>query len=235
MARYRPIDITIWEDEDEFLKYSDAQKILFFYLITNSKCTESGIYKLAPGIVAFTLKWKEEKFIKTIVTLKPNVFWDNVAKIVFVKNFYKYNGKKHGNPKYIKQSIAKDYENFATPLWHCFLEAYPYFVQTFENFEQSIIEYDYEYTIESSNKESSNVLASKIPYSDCVKMYEGEYSKLVGEHGKDMVEKFIAKLNNHKSSKGVKYKSDYHTILNWVIGAVKGETKPQKTKGGIIR
>ena len=34
------------------------------------------------------------------------------------------------------------------------------------------------------------------------------------------VEDMIRTLNNYKMSKGKKYKSDYHTILNWVAEKV---------------
>ena len=51
-------------------------------------------------------------------------------------------------------------------------------------------------------------------------MTEEEYQKLTGQHTTAFVEKCIEVLNNYKLSSGKRYKSDYHTILNWVIERV---------------
>ena len=60
-------------------------------------------------------------------------------------------------------------------------------------------------------------IMGKIEYAEYVKMTEIEYDKLVFRFGKFRTEKAIYLLNNYKGSKGKKYKSDYHTILNWVM------------------
>jgi len=57
----------------------------------------------------------------------------------------------------------------------------------------------------------------KTEYAEFVKMTEVEYNKLKYRFGKFHTEKAIYLLNNYKGSNGKKYKSDYHTILNWVI------------------
>ena len=46
------------------------------------------------------------------------------------------------------------------------------------------------------------------------------YHKQTGQHTTAFVEKCIEVLNNYKLSSGKRYKSDYHTILNWVIERV---------------
>lgn len=51
-------------------------------------------------------------------------------------------------------------------------------------------------------------------------MTEEEYQKLTQQHTKAFVDKCIEILNNYKLSSGKQYKSDYHTILNWVIERV---------------
>ena len=42
-----------------------------------------------------------------------------------------------------------------------------------------------------------------------------EYAKLTGRFGEEEVAKYIFRLNNYIGSTGKKYKSHYHTILNW--------------------
>lgn len=57
-------------------------------------------------------------------------------------------------------------------------------------------------------------------YAEAVTMTEEEYQKLTAQHSKAFVDKCIEILNNYKLSSGKTYKSDYHTILNWVIERV---------------
>ena len=84
-------------------------------------------------------------------------------------------------------------------------------------------------TKESSMKELNSTASappkkktpsSKKKYAEAVTMTEEEYQKLTGQHTTAFVEKCIEVLNNYKLSSGKRYKSDYHTILNWVIERV---------------
>lgn len=62
--------------------------------------------------------------------------------------------------------------------------------------------------------------ADKKKYAEAVTMTEEEYQKLMAQHYKAFVDKCIEILNNYKLSSEKRYKSDYHTILNWVIERV---------------
>lgn len=64
-------------------------------------------------------------------------------------------------------------------------------------------------------------------YSEFVSMLPDEYEKLIQKYGEPNTLKFIEKLNNYKGAKGVKYKSDYLAILNWVVKEVLKEQKLQ--------
>ena len=84
-------------------------------------------------------------------------------------------------------------------------------------------------TKESSMKELNSTASappkkkapsSKKKYAEAVTMTEDEYQKLTEQHATAFVEKCIKILNNYKLSSGKRYKSDYHTILNWVIERV---------------
>lgn len=67
--------------------------------------------------------------------------------------------------------------------------------------------------------------AKKNKYADFVSLTEEEYKKLESEHGSKNTLIFVNILNNYKGSTGKKYKSDYLTILNWVIDKAKKEGK----------
>lgn len=69
----------------------------------------------------------------------------------------------------------------------------------------------------------------KKQYADFVTLTEAEYEKLVDGHGKAAADKFVEELNLYKGSTGKTYKSDYMTILNWVVDKV------DKKYPGIIR
>lgn len=74
----------------------------------------------------------------------------------------------------------------------------------------------------SSSKSQSKKKAqdNKKNYAEAVTMTEEEYQKLTQQHTKAFVDKCIEILNNYKLSNGKQYKSDYHTILNWVVERV---------------
>ena len=44
---------------------------------------------------------------------------------------------------------------------------------------------------------------------------DDEHKKLIEKIGQTETERYIERLNNYIGSKGKKYKSHYHTILNW--------------------
>ena len=67
---------------------------------------------------------------------------------------------------------------------------------------------------------STKKKADKKKYAEAVTMTEEEYQKLTDQHSKSFVDKCIEILNNYKLSSGKRYKSDYHTILNWVVERV---------------
>ena len=56
----------------------------------------------------------------------------------------------------------------------------------------------------------------KITFLEYVKLTESEESKLVSKYGQQTTDSYISRLNNYIGSKGKKYRSHYHTILNWM-------------------
>ena len=56
----------------------------------------------------------------------------------------------------------------------------------------------------------------KKTYIEFVKLTEEEHEKLISTYGEKTTNEFMERLNGHIGSKGDKYKSHYHTILNWL-------------------
>lgn len=64
---------------------------------------------------------------------------------------------------------------------------------------------------------------TKKKYAEFVSMKEYEYQSLISRLGESATAKCIEVLDNYKGSTGKTYKSDYRTILNWVVDKVKKE------------
>jgi hypothetical protein len=81
------------------------------------------------------------------------------------------------------------------------------------------------------DNDSDKEKKKKTKYTEFVSMLEKEYDTLVLNHGEENTKILIDILSNYKGSKGIKYKSDYLTILNWVIDRAKKDGKyKEKTK-----
>lgn len=90
--------------------------------------------------------------------------------------------------------------------------------------EKSIEENKREENKREENKDTNKpVKIPKIKYAENVTMTEEEYAKLVKRHSKFVTEKAIMTLDNYKGSSGKAYKSDYRTILSWVMDKVRKE------------
>lgn len=67
----------------------------------------------------------------------------------------------------------------------------------------------------NNDNNDNNEKNEKKKYADFVTMTEEEYNKLVEQFGEQGTKDRIENLNLYKGSKGVTYKSDYMTVLNW--------------------
>jgi len=70
----------------------------------------------------------------------------------------------------------------------------------------------------------------KKEYADNVKMTEKEYKKLLEKYGDIQTNRLIQYLSDYKKEKGYKTKSDYLTILRWVVDAAKVKEIPEDEK-----
>jgi len=81
---------------------------------------------------------------------------------------------------------------------------------------------------------------SKDRYMDFIFLTEEEYEKLVKQFGAEGLSEKIAALNDYVGSTGRKYKSHYHTILNWERkerkdGSKTGKSTPESVREDNIR
>lgn len=79
---------------------------------------------------------------------------------------------------------------------------------------------------DKKNKEDPFIpLAINDEKMELIKLTKKEYFKLIKKLGKPKTNAMVERLNDYIGSKGTKYKSHYHTILNWV-------RKDEKENGG---
>ena len=114
--------VCIWADKD-FENYTPEQKLVFLYLCTNPLTRESGIYQATLKTIS-DATGVSRKGLPTVLNVLKNIYYDFINEIVFVKNFYRFNGQG-GRPDKIVLSILADIDKYHTPLWHEFLKAYP--------------------------------------------------------------------------------------------------------------
>jgi DNA replication protein DnaD len=85
------------------------------------------------------------------------------------------------------------------------------------------------------SKEKNKARARKKPppktkYAEFVSLTNVEHETLVAKLGEDGARRCIEILDNYKGSTGKRYKSDYRTILNWVVQRYEEEQQKQKSK-----
>lgn len=82
---------------------------------------------------------------------------------------------------------------------------------------------------EKIKKEKSPEI-QKIPFRDHVALTQIEYDKLIATHGEELTSSMLDILDASKGSRGVKYKSDYHTMKKggWVYDRATKEGTHQK-------
>lgn len=88
-------------------------------------------------------------------------------------------------------------------------------------------------SIDKVNNKAKKETVEKTKYADYVSMTTKEYEKLIDQYGEPMTKRMIEILDNYKGSSGKKYKSDYRTILNWVVERVKKEELNSNTNNYI--
>jgi len=64
-------------------------------------------------------------------------------------------------------------------------------------------------------KSKEEDIKEKQLYKECVYLKEDEYKKMIEQFGESGTNQRIQNLNDYIMSKGIKYKSHYHTILMW--------------------
>ena len=92
MARYRKIDVRIWNDR-KFRELDDNAKLAFLLLLTHPDTNQLGFIRSRSVSLAFDLGWHSDVMSNAIQTLcqMGMLMVDERAGLMFLPNFLKYN------------------------------------------------------------------------------------------------------------------------------------------------
>jgi hypothetical protein len=202
-----------------FRELTPADKVAWFYMLTN--CDLVGVWdadtKLAEFCIGAPVDWE-----KLLVASNGNIDVLENGKWWF-SDFcrYQYGVIKSESKSKVQEAIH------SLLLRHGLWERY---LDTLSAYSMRV---EYPGTLQDKDKEKDKEKVKekeeeKEYYADAVALTTTEYNKLVTRAGERVAKACIEKLSAWKLSKGATYKSDYHAILTWVLGAVTGQ------KGGAI-
>ena len=101
---YRKFDTGTWQDP-WFEDLSTEAKLAFIYLWTNETCNPAGIYEISEKRIKFELGYG----IDTVYSeLDTKIHWDDTRKIVWVKNFFRWQCQNHKFALSALNSIKND-------------------------------------------------------------------------------------------------------------------------------
>lgn len=98
MARYRKIDVRMWNDR-KFRELSDNGKLAFILLLTHPDTTQIGTIRTRVSNLADELGWQRDAMSHAIqeVTLSGMIDADEKAGLMVINNFLKYNAPSSPN------------------------------------------------------------------------------------------------------------------------------------------
>lgn len=98
MARYRKIDVRMWNDR-KFRELSDNGKLAFILLLTHPDTTQIGTIRTRVSNLADELGWQRDAMSHAIqeVTLNGMIDADEKAGLMVINNFLKYNAPSSPN------------------------------------------------------------------------------------------------------------------------------------------
>jgi len=160
----------------------------------------------------YCIKWGEDEALLFSSKIGDNITYDLVISVVnelLKRNFF--NKKVFGEFKILTSNGFQKRFLEATRRRKKVEMIKEFILADILDYNVDIIGYNGDRSTQSKVKESK---VKKSKYMDTVFLFENEHQKLKDLVG-DEINQWLERLNNYKMSTGKKYKSDYHTILNW--------------------
>jgi hypothetical protein len=199
MARRRMIDPMIWEDEG-FGSLSDKAKVFFIACISNAdddgrlNANPLNLRALAFRYEEISVKRIEELCFEVGDKIKNFILYDvNGCKYIQLHNWDKYQIQRDDRRKPSEYPVCPQDVNQMS--------------------DKCLLKLSKVKLSKDSTPPQPNPL--KNLFLEFVLLSEPEHRGLVDKFGDNLTNQYIQRLNDYIGSKGVKYKSHYHTILTW--------------------
>lgn len=225
MSKQRIIKDEVWDDE-WFYDLDPVEKLMWLFLLTNSRCNIAGVYKL-------NQKWAS-RMVGLDVDLFPKILGRFVdeGKIflyeewIVIINFTKHQAE---NPS-VKQGISRVLEEVPQDILDRLSQAVPgcptLLYLTLPNLTLPNGEVDAD---DSTDKKE------KYGESGSVRMTALEYQTLVELIGEPMTKSLIEELDDYMGASGKKYKSHYKALRNWARRKIQDHAKTVKNHNTVKR
>jgi hypothetical protein len=214
-------DTGIWRKR-WFMELSPIDKLAVLYIFDECDCVGvwDANYKLADFNIGQDVDWKTlpQKCNRNIEILENGKWW------ICDFCFFQYGNLENIGLSKLKQNVIANLER------HGLLNRISTVDATVgstvallykdKDKEKEKDKYKDKYKYKDKDKE-------KEEYAPAVTMTKDQHGTLIKDYGVDIATAAIDKLSVYKMSKGKKYKSDYHAILNWVIHEVSGKDRQQ--------
>lgn len=230
MSKQRNTDTEIWKDP-WFRKLSPLHKTMWRYLCDN--CDDSGVWKYDFDLASFQ--------IGEAVSLDDCLEAFNIGKvrIEVIKNGYLF---IHGFLEFHYGELEESC-NFHKKV-----------IRLLKNHGlEGLVNPSARYKDKDNNKDKDKEKEKEKEKGDCkgekqkygddglVMLTVAQFEKLVARLGEKRTHEYIRRLNNYIASKGKRYKSHYHTILNWLgndglkSGNIRGQREIDQTAAEILQ
>jgi len=179
------------------------------------------VIKFETGVIVIR-EWKKNNYIN-ISKQQPTEYIDELSQLTTIDSVYELK---------IGSELAESLPEVSSNLAQNRIEENSIDKNRIE--ENSIEEYkedDADKSADTPSEPAKKVKPKKTVYAEFVSMTIDEYSSLVTKLGEDGTKRCIEILDNYKGSTGKKYKSDYRTILNWVITRYEEENRNANNSG----
>lgn len=216
MSVKRSINTGIWSDTwVETL--TPIEKLVWFYLLTNSYTNMLGIYKVSIKRIIFETGLTQSQIINALKGFerlrKAFYLFDEW---IFLPNWIK---NQSMNSNMIKSAI-ETYTHLPKELNDKLLSIGFESFESLSNGYQSLpnieVELEDEYELELEG-ELPKPKPSKIEFKTDVRLTQVEYENFKNQYGETAIVWMCEKLSAYKESSGKKYKSDAGAIRSWVV------------------
>lgn len=216
-----------WEDS-WFWQLNPQEKLLFNYLC--DKCDLAGFWEVNLDLASFQTKIPKKAILGAVQGLKRGYLTN--GKYLWLRTFIRHQGNFPLNPENNAHKhiigILERHNDFGINFIEELNKIETPLLGAKEGLKEGLLSPPSKG--KGKGKGIVKVKVNKEKYLDFVFLSKTEHQKLIDKFGKQQTTERIAALNDGIGSKGYKYDSHYHTILNWARKDAKDNANTGKSR-----